>query len=289
MRTRLEFPWHIIMALLLGLGAGLLIAWVFVPVQYTDTDPASLRADFKEQYRLVIATAYAADGDLARAQARLTLLADVNPIEALSLQADSVRGNGDAAAAGLLTDLAFALKNPPSQTAPVPTSVSVAGTPADTLSPSPAAPTATDAPTITPLPSATFPALTTPIATLVPRPTRVPSPTPGAAFALISAEVICDPEAMPGLLQVVVLDAANKPAPGIEIIINWNGGEEHFFTGLKPDLGNGYADFNMTPGLVYTLRLAAGSNTVTDLAVPNCQRDNGTDYNGGIKLIFKQQ
>jgi hypothetical protein len=284
MRRYIEFPWRILIGLLLGLGAGLLIAWVFVPVEYTDTDPASLRADFKEQYRLVIASAYSAGGDLARAQARLSLLGDLNPAEALSLQADVVRNNGDAASAALLADLAFALKNPPSQTAPVPTSVSLAGTPADT-----AAPTATDAPTITPLPSATLPAPTTPLATLVPRPTRVPSSTPGAAFALTSADVICNPDAAPGLLQVVVLDAANQPAPGIEVIINWSGNEEHFFTGLKPDLGNGYADFIMTPGTVYTLRLAAGSNTVTDLAVPNCQQDNGSNYDGGIKLIFKQQ
>ncbi|MBI1865988.1 MAG: HD-GYP domain-containing protein, partial [Nitrospirae bacterium] len=42
----------------------------------------------------------------------------------------------------------------------------------------------------------------------------------------------------------------------IEIVVVWDAGEDHFFTGLKPELGQGYADFTMTEGVSYTLRLA---------------------------------
>ena len=34
----------------LGLGAGLLYAWGIRPAQYTDTNPASLHADYKADY-----------------------------------------------------------------------------------------------------------------------------------------------------------------------------------------------------------------------------------------------
>ncbi|MEJ5226149.1 MAG: hypothetical protein WHV44_16935, partial [Anaerolineales bacterium] len=122
----------------------------------------------------------------------------------------------------------------------------------------------------------------------IPRPTRQPTATPGAPFALTSADVICEPGKTAGLLQVFVRDAANVPAPGIELIITWNNGEEHFFTGLKPELGNGYADFRMTPGVVYTLRFASGGPGVTDLYAPACKNPDGSDYFGGLRLNFRQ-
>ncbi len=55
-----------------------------------------------------------------------------------------------------------------------------------------------------------------------------------------------------------ILDAAEQPVPSVELVVTWDGGEDHFFTGLKPELGLGYADFVMTPEVVYSIRLADG-------------------------------
>ena len=76
--------------------------------------------------------------------------------------------------------------------------------------------------------------------------------------------------------------------PGIEILITWEGGAENFFTGLKPELGNGYADYIMTPDITYTVQLRAGSDIASGLTAPTCQTPSGEAFFGGIKLTFQQ-
>jgi len=61
-------------ALAVGLSLGLYIGWVVSPVQWVDNEPASLQQTFKDDYLLMIATAYSQDGNLASAQAELTQL-----------------------------------------------------------------------------------------------------------------------------------------------------------------------------------------------------------------------
>ncbi|NIO71673.1 MAG: hypothetical protein GTN71_22240, partial [Anaerolineae bacterium] len=57
-----------------GLALGLTLTWVVWPVQYYDTDPVDLRPEHKEDYIVLVGAAYAVDGDLARAEARLAKL-----------------------------------------------------------------------------------------------------------------------------------------------------------------------------------------------------------------------
>ena len=89
-----RIPWDILLALLAGLGLGLVYSWAISPPRIVDAQPAALRADFKDQYRSVIAAAYAATGNLPRAQARLSLLGDPDPIEALNAQAQRMLATG---------------------------------------------------------------------------------------------------------------------------------------------------------------------------------------------------
>ena len=76
--------------------------------------------------------------------------------------------------------------------------------------------------------------------------------------------------------------------PGVKIILSWEGGEEQFFTGLKPELGNGYADYIMTPDTEYTVQLAIGSDVATGLIAPTCKASNGQTFTGGMKLTFQR-
>ncbi|NJC95874.1 MAG: hypothetical protein C3F07_12175 [Anaerolineales bacterium] len=283
-------PWDILLALLAGLGIGLVYAWMISPLRVIDSEPAALRADFKDQFRSAIAASYAATGNLPRAQARLSLLDD-NPVEALNAQAQRTIASGQFAQADQLAALAFALENGTNLPA-TPTAFAT-----DIAPPADQEPTVTSLPppeddsfiTETPLTVETAPVEPQPIQnTATPRPTRTPPPTQGASFALTAQDTVCDPNLPDGLLQVMVYSSNRRQLAGIKVIIIWETGEEQFFTGLKPELGNGYADYLMTPDTAYTIQLGPGSDIATNLIAPTCQMPNGETYLGGFKLTFQQ-
>jgi hypothetical protein len=99
---------------------------------------------------------------------------------------------------------------------------------------------------------------------------------------------ICDPDLEDPQIQILVTDAGGNPVPGVEIIIQWDQEEENFFTGLKPEFGLGYADFTMTPDVVYTLHIADGGQLIQDLAAQECSTNNGERYWGSWLLTFTQ-
>ena len=102
--------------LLIGLALGLGYACVISPVQYTDVPPASLRADYKSDYGLMIAQAYARDHNLPLARARLATLALNEPgrfVATLAAQLDIA-----AADKRVLDELAAALGSAPLTPAP---------------------------------------------------------------------------------------------------------------------------------------------------------------------------
>jgi hypothetical protein len=274
----------------------LLISWVLAPVQYADTTPATLRHDFKDEYRYMIAAAYSTTGNLARARARLTVLGDTDPVKSLGDQAQSMLANNASPdTVRILADLSQALQgnqlgNPVSST--VPTSLPSANpvSVAQPTSPNPSTEVpATDTPvpaTHTPVP-ASFTLVPAVLDTASPAPTHAPTSTPGAPFVLASEATFCD-ASQPGLLQVNLKDSSGKPAAGMELVITWLGGEEHFFTGLKPELGNGYADFVMSPDVEYALTLSNGATRVTGMTASVCTATNGSTFIGGIHLEFTQ-
>ncbi|HNB50851.1 MAG TPA: hypothetical protein PK530_02860 [Anaerolineales bacterium] len=316
---RRTFPWYLLTGLLIGLSLGLVYAWLIAPTQYVDTSPASLQPEFQDQYRALIAAAYAANGDLARAQARLVLLNDPAIADTLAAQAQRALAAGaDPQEVQALAQLAAVAEAPP---ASVPTAAPLTQFPTPTILPTetpvplPTAtltPTATTTPTLTLIPTETesasqeitstpssetgtpntpTPAIPTrtpsPTITLIPSNTPTPVPTALSPFILDQRALVCNPDIL-GPLLIVKTQDGDTGIPGIEIILNWADGEEHFFTGLKPELGLGYADFAMTPDVTYTLRLADGSQLITDLTAEQCTADNGETIWGSWELIFIQ-
>ncbi len=73
-----------IIALALGIGLGLLYGWVISPVQFVDTTPASMRADYRADYVLMIAEAYQADQDTSLAIRRLSVIGGSSPTDIAS-------------------------------------------------------------------------------------------------------------------------------------------------------------------------------------------------------------
>ena len=278
-----KFPWLAIPALLIGIALGLAYAWVFAPVEIVDSSPSGLRADFKDGYRAVIAASYAADGDLPRAQSRLALMGDADSYQALSGQAQRALASGDALQSFQQAQLASALQGlAPAAPVASPTEAValVATSPAETSNPTAALPS-----TSTPFDTSTL----FPVYTPTPRPSRTPLPPPGAPFKLATQEPICDENLPEGLLQVFAMLTNNRrQIPGVELILSWAGGEERFFTGFKPEIGNGYADAIRAPNTLYTLRAADGGASLSDLTPPACQRANGESFWGSIKVILQR-
>ena len=284
--VRWEWP----LTVLAGFGLGLLYAWVIAPIRYVDTTPNTLRADFKDAFRTSIAASYAATHDLERTRARLALLGDPDPIEALTAQAQRMLAAGESfdtvrEVASLATDLQNGVAS--TQVFATLALVSGQGTPIQTPTLSPLTQTLTmGSPGNTPTLESSTPTVV--FDTPTPRPTRTPIPTASAPFQLINQEEVCNPNLTDGLLQISVLDSHRHQMPGVEITISSDAGEESFFTGLKPEIGDGYADYVMQAGAVYSLRVARSGNPVTGLTAPACPDSNGQTYTGGLKLTFQQ-
>lgn len=288
-----RIPFDIIITLLLGLGLGLAYSWIFSPLHVVDASPIALRADFKDAYRSAIAASYGATNNLARAQARLALLGDSNSLDALNSQAQRLIASGEFAQADQVVALAIALENGttvvavPTVTSTADNTVAIVKEVTATLPPPPP-----DLPfQFTETPQSTDPQIieTQPVInTATPRPTRTLIPTVGAPFTLIAQDTVCDATLPDGLLQVLVFNSNRRQIAGAKIIITWNSGEEQFFTGLKPEISHGYADYTMSPNIAYTVRLASGSDIASELTAPTCQTPSGETFIGGIKLTFQQ-
>jgi hypothetical protein len=116
-------------------------------------------------------------------------------------------------------------------------------------------------------------------------PTASPEPLPTARpnYRLLAQEPYCGTGESVSLLVVETQDALLNQLPGVEVLVTWDGGEDHFFTGFKPALGAGYGDFKMEPGVSYTIQLADGSPEISGLRLEPCS--DGTD--GGWWLTFQ--
>jgi hypothetical protein len=282
-------PWYLLTGLIFGIVLGLVYAWVISPVQFTDAAPSSLRPEFKDAYRSLIAQAYLANQDIGRARGRLELLKDGKIAYELGAQAQRVvSAGGSPLEARALAQLAADLDRyrsgqvPVSQNATPGTSM-----PAQTLQSSAAAPTATldEAQmilTATQAPTAT----STPQATFTPRAQTNLQPKLSAPLVLKGRKEVCSADLPEGLLMVDVNDKDGKPIAGVRVDVTWDGGQDSFYTGLYPELSLGYADFAMKPNTKYSLRAGDGGEVVNDITPGQCTGSDGKTFLGGVRVVF---
>jgi|YNPNPStandDraft_1061719.scaffolds.fasta_scaffold00014_45 hypothetical protein len=295
--TERRGPWYLLTGLIIGLISGLVYAWLLDPVQFVNTSPDSLRPEFKADHRVLIALSYEADGNIVRANQRLALLGDKDPLAALIAQVEQLQKQKGyeretAALARLVADLQAYQSS-------IPTVVSVAETPLErntqAVMLSPTATLAQEQMISTPTPTPPQPR---PTSTL--RPTFTPRPILSAPFILRERQFICDPKLPENLLQILVLDSNNRPVSGIKISITFDQGEEFFYTGLYPEISPGYADYVMQPGIVYSLRVGEGGETASGLTPQKCTTETTEEMKkttatpsaerwGGWKLVFTQK
>ena len=68
-----------LLLLIIGIALGLVYGWVLNPIDYVNTTPGSLRADYRADYVLMVAESYQADQDADLAARRLALLGSQAP------------------------------------------------------------------------------------------------------------------------------------------------------------------------------------------------------------------
>lgn len=267
---RISTAGWLLLGLAVGLVAGLYYAWVVDPVVYINAGPARLSETHKAEYIFLVSQSYAANGNWGQAQQRLAALEDPDLAATVNALLESyVRNLAPPEALRHLAALAQQLGAEGGAVAVF--APTAAALPTPTL----AAPLLL--PTPEPLPTLTAMSSLTPTATLPPQPTEV------WAYQLLNQEQLCDLEGAPRI-EVITQDAALNDLPGTAVLVRWDGGDDRFFTGFKPDQGVGYGDFMMAPDVSYTVALVDGSPEVSGLRVERCA--DGRE--GGWRLVFQK-
>ncbi len=267
---RNDMGWWIgsfLLGFVVGLVLSLTYGWVLDP-RPAPVRPADLTASDKEYYLRLIALAYAHNGNAQQAAERLVSLGESDSNTALVALTEkyiaterdirdisaliALSGKLGQTTSAMLPFIATATPAPTSTPSPAPTA-----TPKPTRTPTPVftpTPTRTATFTRTPSPTATPKPTRTPTSTATRRPTRTPTPGPNAPYGVAQSVPLCD-NTNGGLLRIYVRDRLGAGVPGIEINITWPGGQDKFFTGFKPDIDPGYADFQIEPDKIYQLEL----------------------------------
>ncbi len=279
-----------IIGLVIGPALGLAYTWVIAPVELVNTYPALLRTDYRWDWVRLAALSYVADGDMERVRARLNGLKHEDVAGAMRALIEEYTAAGRSAdILRRLTTLAEALDvhtpamlvylrtptSPPLVPVSTP-SLTPTLTPSRTPTPS-CTPSPTATPTLTPPPTPhAFSPLSTP--TIEPTGTPLPpTPTPPllSRLRVVEQEQICEPGQRVHI-EVVVRDERGAGVAGVEIWLTWPGGADRAVTGLKPQHGAGYADFNAEPGVSYALSIGElGMPLVTGLRIEPCPVEEG--------------
>jgi hypothetical protein len=97
-------------AVAVGLALGFAVGWWLWPVQYTNTAPAVLRQDYRDDYIVMVATAYEVERDLEQARERLKLLNPEEPAVSVTELAERlIEADGSSEDITRLARLAWAL------------------------------------------------------------------------------------------------------------------------------------------------------------------------------------
>jgi hypothetical protein len=246
-------PFYLITGLVIGLVIGLVTAWIVFPPRVTDVGPASLQDSHKEQYRLMTSLAFASSGDLGRAQARLALLEDGDPIRALTTQAQlMLANNATQREARALAALATAMQE------------------------------------LVANQSATAEAINTP------NPedqgqvsTPFEADTASASYELDNQELVCDSVDTPPYLQIFMFDPNANPKAGVQLKLESTEGVVELATGLRPEMSPGYAEFILSPSVVYTLSIN-GVEMMGGIQAAACQTADGDPAWGTWLLLFNE-
>jgi hypothetical protein len=277
----------ILIGLALGIGGALFFAWTLAPIEESDTEPWQLNASTKDQYVVAIALNYANDNDLGTAINRLvSLQLPGDPIQAVADSACRLATTGYVNSSSGLSAVRSMMRfyQPQGRTGCADSLISLddgQGSGVVTID----LPTPTQ--TLTPPPSKT-PTQAAAAPTATPVLVIVPTIPPQNDFDMVGVTPSCAAETS-GLIVVQVYEAdASTGSPGQEIRVRWDDGESRFFTGLKPEMGSGYADFEMESGKDYILDMPGHADPLSQpLSASACNTPTGERAVISYRVVFR--
>jgi hypothetical protein len=266
----------VLLGMLVGLGLGLLLTWQIWPVEYYNTDPIDLRQEYKDDYVVMIAAAYDQDRDLGLASLRLGQLGLEDAKQSVLGLFQRYGEGGYREETRSLAQLAYDLgvtdvallpyiqqPTPTPHPTPVPTPTEEA-TETPTETPPGPSPTPTQ-PTPEPTATATQPP-PTPTYTPTTLPEDTPTPTVASDFdyqVIEQSDLGCGSDRDGDYILIYVRDENGRGVAGVQLLVKGPGVEESFFTGLKPEIGPGFADYLVSALGSYTVQAAEGRSQVT--------------------------
>jgi len=278
----------LLLGLAIGLALGLTYAWVIDPVVEYDTQPSQLSAEARRDYLIAISLAYREDGDLRRAVERLVeLRLPGDPFQAVADAACELFLQGvDSNTERNTIEAMIALYSPQGRSGCADESdlfLVALATPTPFPTAIPVTPTLVPPPTKTP--TAATPLLLTP-------PTAAPIRTPTEApqvddYIIANIQTFCS-VTLAGVIEVYVQWPGVGDQPGIPVRVAWDSGEDRFFTGLKPERGAGYADFQMEANRAYTVELPGRSRRSNPLTASPCTTDSGERSTTSYRVVFRR-
>ncbi|MEL6406420.1 MAG: hypothetical protein AAFR81_18765 [Chloroflexota bacterium] len=259
--------WALLIGLLIGFGGAWYYAYFINPTQEVSTRPSQLRESEKTQFVVAIMLQYAYDSDLLTATDELLALnLGSDPFQTVAEMACDLAASGYVdSTSGLRAVRAMR------------TFYQLQGRSgcADTIIPA-----SNDVPLQVTV------EIPTPTATLPPPPTKTPGPedaTPTESGVVVVPttepqrtydgtiiQTFCD-EVLSGIVEVRVYDASGQEVAGEPLRVQWEDGQSLFSTGLKPERGVGYADFQMDAGISYIISMPNLSDPIqTPLVASTC-------------------
>ncbi len=267
----------VIVGLLLGFVGGLIFTWFIAPLEYVDTYPPMLDFKYRQEWIRMAAWSYGLEDNWERTQIRLL---NLSTAEVGATAADVL---DRATAQGQSVEILQRIAKLASAYGASGPGVALFGQAGADLVGTPAAP-----PLI--LPSLT-PLRPTPAATQTPRPVPTATPTPSSLvlppYRIVSQTLTCDTEPIIAVSVEVsrTVTVRGRPVqeqvglPMREVWLIWDNGADRAITGLRPERGLGYADFDVAPGRSYNLYVDTPSGLpILTVQVEPCPPDEGTGW-----------
>lgn len=258
-------------SLIAGIALGLALTRIQGPLQRSNAEPWQLRAEDRQHYQIAIALEYAHKGDLPGALNKLIAMRPAqDPLDALAEAACALGSSGylrsDSGIQAIRSAVALYSSQGRAGCAEqlLPQEATISA-PDSASEQTPEAAFATPLPTKPPLPDSGVDAAVRRLA---------PTPEPQRSFEARTARSFCD-TANPALIEARVVDYLGRGIPGQRIRVRWADQADVFVSGLKPDRGDAYADFQMEEGIDYTIDMPGAADPLgASLSTGACYTGN---------------
>lgn len=260
--SRGKFAWILIgiFVFISGIAFGLEASWGLFPARLENTAPGTFSPADKDFYKMLVADDFWVNSDVARAQTRLSLLEEHDVHEPLKDLINRVELQGDPNhKLDALQALSDALRENDRAiiSRAIPQSSSIQTT------------------SLHPTPQNNDP---------VEVPGQTPSLLPNISTStaqVYNRKPVCSGDQDFASAQIFVIDASGQPISGIVLIVESEDSLQRLVTGLDPEIGPGYVDFILEPGMVYTLTLVGDMGISEQIKANECTNQDGKLFPGG--------